>query len=73
MEYIKEGATLPVPFNIIPTPYSIYNLGKKFFNFIIKRGTDKKDPEEIEANNIRPSNGKLPNVLNILYIFNQKF
>ena len=69
MEYIKEGATLPVPFNIIPTPYSIYNLGKKFFNFIIKRGTDKKDPEEIEANNIRPSNGKLPNVLNILYIF----
>ncbi|KAL3860514.1 hypothetical protein ACJMK2_010633 [Sinanodonta woodiana] len=28
MEYIKEGSTLPIPFNIFPTPKSVYKLLK---------------------------------------------
>ncbi|CAF1250908.1 unnamed protein product, partial [Didymodactylos carnosus] len=31
MEYIKEGASLPVPFNIVPTPKSIYYLYRRIF------------------------------------------
>ena len=30
MEYIKEGFTLPVPLNLIPTPISTYNSIKKW-------------------------------------------
>ena len=26
LEYIKQGSTLPVPFNVIPTPKSIANV-----------------------------------------------
>ena len=29
MEFIKDGATLPVPFNLIPTPAIIINLVKR--------------------------------------------
>ena len=34
MEFIKGGGTLPVPFNIIPTPKSVYYLSLKLFNLI---------------------------------------
>ncbi|CAF3440747.1 unnamed protein product [Rotaria socialis] len=32
MEYIQEGGTLPVPFNIIPTPKSIFYLYQRIFH-----------------------------------------
>lgn len=31
MEYIKEGFTLPVPLNLLPTPVATYNSVKKCF------------------------------------------
>lgn len=34
MEYIKEGSTLPVPFNLIPTPKGVYLVSKKVFYYI---------------------------------------
>lgn len=43
MEYIKEGSTLPIPFNIIPTPKSILLMIKRIKNFITK---DKEKPSE---------------------------
>ncbi len=61
MEYIREGSSLPVPFNIIPTPHSLFRLGKLVFEMILKRKMRKESPEEIEANNI--PNGNLPNVI----------
>jgi hypothetical protein len=36
MQYIKDGGTLPVPFNTIPTPKSFYYLCKKLFKMIQK-------------------------------------
>ena len=36
MQYIKEGATLPVPFNIIPTPKTIIYLVNKVVNLCKK-------------------------------------
>ncbi|CAF0834169.1 unnamed protein product [Adineta ricciae] len=33
MEYIKEGGTLPVPFNIIPTPENIVQLYQRICNY----------------------------------------
>ncbi|CAF0823158.1 unnamed protein product [Rotaria sordida] len=32
MEYIQEGGTLPVPFNVIPTPKTFYYLYKRIFH-----------------------------------------
>ena len=34
MEYIKQGSTLPVPFNIIPTPKSIANIIRATCQFV---------------------------------------
>ena len=31
MEYIKEGFTLPVPLNLVPTPIGLYNSFKKLY------------------------------------------
>ena len=43
MEYIQEGATLPVPFNIIPTPKSFYYLIKNLIDLVMCR---RKKAEE---------------------------
>jgi transient receptor potential cation channel subfamily C protein 6 len=34
MEFIKDGSTLPIPFNIIPTPDSIYNTVKSAMKLV---------------------------------------
>jgi hypothetical protein len=41
MEFIKEGSVLPIPFNIIPTPASIFDIIKKIF---FCRNTPVKPP-----------------------------
>lgn len=48
MEYIKEGSTLPIPFNIIPTPKSIILMVKRFKDFITK----EKEKTNEEAYNV---------------------
>ncbi|CAF1291792.1 unnamed protein product [Adineta steineri] len=40
MEFIKDGGTLPVPFNIVPTPKSIYRLFCNIYAWMTK----SKDP-----------------------------
>ena len=59
MEYIREGAVLPIPFNIIPTPSLVYESVCKVFGV-------KKDKslrfENFSSVNISPQlNGKVPN------------
>jgi hypothetical protein len=51
MEYIKDGATLPVPFNIIPTPSKVYIAIKKIFNFILRRNV-KRDNDNMIMNDL---------------------
>ncbi len=36
MEFIKEGATLPVPLNVVPTPSSIVYFMKQIFCYFSK-------------------------------------
>ena len=49
MEYIREGATLPVPFNIIPTPKSFYYLFLKLVNLFKKKKKSKKFESSSES------------------------
>ncbi|CAF0998099.1 unnamed protein product [Adineta ricciae] len=44
MEYIKEGGTLPVPFNIVPTPKSIGRLFHRCYSCIVNRKGFDKEP-----------------------------
>lgn len=50
MEYIREGATLPVPFNIIPTPKSFYYLFLKLVNLF-----KKKSKKEMSSSSSEPA------------------
>ena len=45
MEYIKEGFTLPVPLNLLPTPVSTYNSIRKY----IKKYKERKAKVEPES------------------------
>ncbi|CAF1249920.1 unnamed protein product, partial [Didymodactylos carnosus] len=47
MEYIKEGATLPVPFNIIPTPKSLYYLYQKIIQRKKLRKRHQREQQQI--------------------------
>jgi hypothetical protein len=51
MEYIRQGGTLPVPFNIIPTPKSFYNLIKRLTYCFSKKKQPPK--QELEMPSIR--------------------
>lgn len=42
MEFIKDGSTLPIPFNIIPTPHFIYDAIKLLIN-LIRRGNSNNN------------------------------
>jgi hypothetical protein len=42
MEYIREGATLPVPFNIIPSPKAIIRI---FYSIINCKKRNAKEPK----------------------------
>lgn len=46
MEYIKEGNTLPVPFNILLLPIDIIRSIKNLVNYIMKK---PKQTPQIEA------------------------
>ena len=43
MEYIKEGSTLPVPLNIIPTPKSIHSIFNKILKFWKRKYSEKPE------------------------------
>ena len=43
MEFIKEGSTLPIPFNLITAPLGIVGLIKKVINLIKKEDMSPKD------------------------------
>ena len=45
MEFIKEGSVLPIPFNIIPTPASIFSIMKKVFFCYNPKEKPRVDPE----------------------------
>jgi hypothetical protein len=49
MEYIKEGFTLPVPLNLIPTPLSTYY---SFKDWLEKRKDDKEKARQESVSNI---------------------
>jgi hypothetical protein len=65
MEYIKEGSTLAVPFNLIPTPQSLVRFYKWVKMKLTKpKYTNESRIEEIEIN-VRPgrnnnNNGAIP-------------
>ncbi|XP_052717525.1 short transient receptor potential channel 7-like isoform X3 [Crassostrea angulata] len=52
MDYIKSGATLPIPFNMIPTPKSVWKLCSKFSRCFCKG----------EAGEMRPHPGRIKDV-----------
>lgn len=62
MEFIKGGATLPVPFNVIPTPKSFYYLVLKIFKFM--RSCCKKSEKKEEHLDLPPVNGRAANGTN---------
>jgi hypothetical protein len=77
MEYIKSGATLPPPFNIIPTPKALKNLFTKLYRLIVRKkrrhqskvkfekAKKSKNEEIIKVSNITKQ--QLPNkVINFL-------
>jgi hypothetical protein len=47
MEFIKDGSTLPIPFNIIPTPDSIYNT-VKFAMKLVRRDNSNNNNSHSE-------------------------
>jgi hypothetical protein len=60
MEFIKEGSVLPIPFNIIPTPASMYDLIKKVF-FCCKNEpapTTNSEQPSYYASTVRPAQKK---------------
>lgn len=66
MEYIKEGSTLAVPFNLIPTPQSLVRFYKWSKTKMVKsKYQNESRIEEIEIN-VRPgrnnnnNNGAIP-------------
>jgi hypothetical protein len=72
MEFIKEGATLPIPMNIIPTPAFIYESIKKLF-FCFKNSNNSDDNNN-DFNMGRATNFKGKNAENITYkVINNDF
>lgn len=61
MQYIKEGATLPVPFNIVPTPKAFMNLIKTIAN-LFKKKEPKKKIEDLPPAPARPGGKRNPNL-----------
>jgi hypothetical protein len=43
MEYIRDGSTLPVPFNIIPTPKSLIDIFRNIKKRIQQRNANSSD------------------------------
>lgn len=72
MQYIKGGGTVPVPFNIIPTPKSVINLFRKIANCFKKK--EKKPVVEETLPPAKPGRGnpKTPDQLPIVNYFNFK-
>ncbi len=76
MEYIKEGSTLPVPFNIIPTPKSCINIFKKLSNLCNKKSHSMSNEETsipqtrpIKLNANGTSNGLPVELIEFIIIF----
>ena len=61
MQYIKEGATLSVPFNIVPTPKAFINLIKTIAN-LFKKKEPKKKKEDLPPAPARPGGKRNPNM-----------
>jgi hypothetical protein len=66
MEFIQGGATLPVPFNIIPTPKSAFYLSKKSINALLgffsrtpKQSESKKKDQDKQTGKSRLANDSL--------------
>jgi hypothetical protein len=47
MEFIKEGSTLPIPFNLITAPLGIVGLIKNVINWIKKEEDDEELNDDI--------------------------
>ena len=45
MEFIKEGSTLPIPLNIIPTGYGFYSLFKYVLRVFIEESDDDQNDD----------------------------
>ena len=71
MEFIREGATLPVPLNIIPMPSLIVKLFKKIFGFVLKKDKFNRPTNEIEMPP-RQVNGKRPTSQNNNHVVKNK-
>jgi hypothetical protein len=49
MEFINEKTTLPVPFNLIPTPKTIFYLVIRIKNLFFKRNKTKHDSDSLSS------------------------
>jgi hypothetical protein len=71
MEFIREGATLPVPLNILPMPALILKFIRTIF-YCVLRKKNNRQPNEIEMpqfnrNNVgngKAQNGAVPHKVN---------
>jgi hypothetical protein len=48
MEFIKKGSALPIPFNIIPTPYGIFKALKSLFNFFLEEENSEEEDDGLQ-------------------------
>ena len=67
MDYLKEGFTLPVPLNLLPTPVSTFYSLKKFIKNYQLSKTEKKIKNEI-AENKKNQKSKVDNVNQVCLI-----
>ncbi len=65
MEFIKEGSTLPIPFNLITAPLGLVGLVKKIIKLIKKDDNDDDYDDENDDDDLKMKTGVL-----IYLIFN---
>jgi hypothetical protein len=69
MQYINDGGTLAVPFNLVPIPNWFFHLGKSFVELVKRRRRGEDTAQEQEMPPIRrvkeaPKNGSASPLVN---------
>lgn len=73
MDFIKEEAILPVPFNLFPMPYSITKMSKQFWNYVLRRKENQGNNFNNISNDIEmpqmKKNGVINGVSKVIFVF----
>jgi hypothetical protein len=48
MEFIKEGSTLPIPFNLITAPFRIIGLVKNIIKYVKKEDDEEETDDDLK-------------------------